>query len=64
MKIIKGAVLYAESSDIQVSIALILLMFVTIMGNECSILTMCSYSFHILLNYLQSDDANISNNTE
>jgi hypothetical protein len=38
--------LYAESSNIQVSIALILLIFVTIIGNECSILAMYSYSFH------------------
>jgi len=56
--------LYAESSDIQVSMALILLMFVAIMGNECSVLAMYSYSLHTLLNYLQSDQANISNTTE
>jgi len=47
----------------QVSMAPSLLMFVIIIGNECSILDMYSYSFHTLLNYHQSEQASISNTT-
>ena len=56
--------LYAGSSNIHVSMAPILLMFVTKMCNECLVLAMYSYSKHTLLNYLHSEQASISNTTE